>query len=612
MSSLQAFSSFLAQSAPAAANHIWQSTLFAAVAALLTLTLRKNQARVRYWLWLAASLKFLIPFSLLLQLGSAVAGSRSAAASPAGFTLAEEISQPFIPASTASVTAATHISAFSELGRFMPPLLLALWLGGCAALLVVWVARWRRLAAQTRECQAVDSGREFEALCRAISGTKTTTAVRLMVTESGMEPGIVGIFRPVLLLPTGIADRLTDSQLDAIMVHELCHARRRDNLAAALHMLVEALFWFHPLVWWIGARLVDERERACDEEVLHLGSDPHVYAEGILKVCKFYLESPLVCAAGVTGSNLKQRIEEIMIRRIAHKLEMGKKLLLGMVAAAVIVGPVALGILHPARSQAQSQIQGPTAGSIQIESASIKPSETGNDESGGGNSRPIVSSRILYSPESFKATHVTLHELIREAFGVQNSQIAGGPDWVNTGFYDEEVKFTAAPGTDHPQRVVQLRLALQAVLADRFKLQVHRELKTLPVYELVVAPDGQKMTESRNTSDNSKKQVFSLLQGPPGHYTGTGVKMPVLIGVLEWQLGNPIIDKTGLKGAYDFTFTVEGEQTRPLPSDPAPLLKAISEQLGLELKPANDPVEVLVIDYAEPVTNSEKDLAQKH
>lgn len=608
MNSLQAFSSFLAQSGPAVANHIWQSTLFAAVAALLTLTLRKNQARVRYWLWLAASLKFLLPFSLLLQLGSAVAVSRSAAASPAGFTLVEEISQPFAAAGTASAIAATHISTFSQLARFTPPLLFALWLGGCAALLVVWVARWRRLAAQTRECRAVNSGREFEALCRATAGAKTATAVRLMITESRMEPGIVGIFRPVLLLPAGIADRLTDSQLDAIIVHELCHARRRDNLAAALHMLVEALCWFHPLVWWIGARLVDERERACDEDVLHQGSDPHVYAEGILNVCKFYLESPLVCAAGVTGSNLKQRIEEIMIRRIAHKLEMGKKLLLGIVAAAVIVGPVALGILHPARSQAQAQ--GPGAGSIQIESASIKPSETDKNEPGPAGGR-VISSRMMFTPDSFKAQHETLFELIRAAFGVQSSQISGGPDWVNTALYDTEVKFSVPPGTDHPERVSQVRLALQGLLGDRFKLQVHREFKQLPVYQLAIAPGGSKLRETQTGSDG-KKPLQSLMQQPAGHFTGTAVKMSTLIGALEWQLGKPIIDKTNLKGAYDFTLTVDFGQSPKLPDDPAPLLKAVSEQLGLELKPANDVVEVLVIDHAEPVTNTQRDLAQKH
>ena len=101
-----------------------------------------------------------------------------------------------------------------------------------------------------------------------------------------VEPGVFGIFRPVLLLPEGIAERLDQAQLEAILAHELCHIRRRDNLTAAIHMAVQATFWFHPLVWWLGARLVDERERACDEEVLRLGNKPQVYAEGILNVCK--------------------------------------------------------------------------------------------------------------------------------------------------------------------------------------------------------------------------------------------------------------------------------------------------------------------------------------
>ena len=89
-----------------------------------------------------------------------------------------------------------------------------------------------------------------------------------------MEPGIFGILRPVLLLPEGIAERLTPLQLRAIVSHEICHVCRRDNLTSAIHMAVEAIFWFHPLVWWLGARLVEERERACDEEVLRAGSSP--------------------------------------------------------------------------------------------------------------------------------------------------------------------------------------------------------------------------------------------------------------------------------------------------------------------------------------------------
>lgn len=76
----------------------------------------------------------------------------------------------------------------------------------------------------------------------------------MILSESALEPGILGVFHPVLLLPAGISERLNDEQLNAILIHELCHVRRRNNLAAALHMLVEALFWFHPQVWWIGAR----------------------------------------------------------------------------------------------------------------------------------------------------------------------------------------------------------------------------------------------------------------------------------------------------------------------------------------------------------------------
>src|SRR6266700_2472213 len=78
------------------------------------------------------------------------------------------------------------------------------------------------------------------------------------------------------------------------------HARVR-NLIAAVHMFVETVFWFHPLVWWIGKRMVEEREHACDEEVLRLGSEPRAYAEGILSICKLYVESPLMCVSGVSG-----------------------------------------------------------------------------------------------------------------------------------------------------------------------------------------------------------------------------------------------------------------------------------------------------------------------
>ena len=127
----------------------------------------------------------------------------------------------------------------------------------------------------------------------------------IVVSAQTVEPAVFGVLRPVLLWPRDLGDRIGDAQLEALLAHELCHVRRRDNLAMALHMLVEAVFWFHPLVWWIERRLVDERERACDEDVVRLGSDPRVYAEGILKTSELCVESPLACASGITGSDLR-------------------------------------------------------------------------------------------------------------------------------------------------------------------------------------------------------------------------------------------------------------------------------------------------------------------
>jgi beta-lactamase regulating signal transducer with metallopeptidase domain len=172
----------------------------------------------------------------------------------------------------------------------LPALLFAIWFCGLAANVFAWSRQWRR-------------GRQA---LRAATPLRLDAPIAVMSTPAGLEPGIFGILRPVLLLPQGIAEHFTPAQFDAILVHELCHVRRRDNLAAAVHMVVEALFWFHPLVWWIEDRMVEERERACDEEVLRQSGDPEAYAEGILNVWKFYTKSPLVCVSGVTGSDLQE------------------------------------------------------------------------------------------------------------------------------------------------------------------------------------------------------------------------------------------------------------------------------------------------------------------
>jgi beta-lactamase regulating signal transducer with metallopeptidase domain len=96
------------------------------------------------------------------------------------------------------------------------------------------------------------------------------------------------------------------------------------------------------LVWWVGARLAEERERACDVDVLQYGNAPKTYAGAILKVCERYLSSRLECAAGVTGSDLKTRIEMIMRNRPGLQLSIARKMVLVLAAGALITVPILL------------------------------------------------------------------------------------------------------------------------------------------------------------------------------------------------------------------------------------------------------------------------------
>ena len=254
---------------PALANHLWQSTVFAAVAGMLALALRKNHARARYWIWMAASLKFAVPFAVLTVTGSHLAKPRVLAA-PAQQTMyfaAEDFSEPF--AAQAAPVAAPVVAPSLLRAEVVVPLSTAVvWLGGFVAVLGLWGVRWRRVAKAIRKAAPMLNGREVDALRRIEQEAGLHAQIALRLSQSAMEPGIFGIARPVLAWPAGISARLDDAQLDAVLAHEVCHVRRRDNLTAALHMLVEAAAWFHPLVWWLRARLLAERERACDEEVL--------------------------------------------------------------------------------------------------------------------------------------------------------------------------------------------------------------------------------------------------------------------------------------------------------------------------------------------------------
>jgi uncharacterized protein (TIGR03435 family) len=395
-----------------------------------------------------------------------------------------------------------------------------------------------------------------------------------------------------LLLPEGIANRLTHAQLRAILAHEMCHVRRRDNLAAALHMVVEALFWFHPLVWWIGARLVEERERACDEEVLRLGAEPLAYAEGILNVCKFYLESPLPCAAGVTGADLKKRIEDIMSNCLSRRLTPAKKILLAAAALLAVAGPVVMGVV---------KAQTPATGLV-FEVATVKKADPNGD---GG-------VRLNFLPGgALRATNFPLRELISFAYDVRDFQVKG-PSWIENERYDIMAK-PEKPGPDNLGQMSpeerksfgdQMRERTRALLAERFRLVTHRESTEMPVYALVVAKGGPKMQEAQPGGPGN-------MRGMRGQINAQNTTMEMLAGSLSRMVGRVVVDRTGLTKSYDFVleWTPDSQGPPPpggRPDGPAPadvsgpsIFTALQEKLGLRLESTKAPVPIIVVDRVE-------------
>jgi uncharacterized protein (TIGR03435 family) len=624
-------------------NHLWQSTLFALAAAITAAALRKNGAHIRHGVWVIASMKFLVPFSLLMSLGSALPSFTPAAAAIADTTTAaapalplavDRFAQPFTSDDFVS-TAAMRATASTT--NWTPMVMLALWVIGLLAVAWTRLRGWRRIRAVVRQSAPV----------------ALQSPIPVRSSPGLLEPGIVGIRRPVLLVPEGIEQRLTRSQLDAVFAHELRHVQRRDNLTATIHMVVEAVFWFYPLVWWIGARMVDERERACDEYVLRALGEPQSYAESILNVCKLYVESPLPCVSGVNGSDLKKRVAAIMASRIGARLNLARKTALTLAAILAIALPLVAGMLTaPFRASALGLAQGIAATTRQSPPAkfdvvSIKPCSGPTRSGSAVPSAPGTRSGVApwsaqTSPGYVYWDCVTLAQLVDQAYAdsdhplhnstdrppqdpitrvlLQPKRVRGGPSWVETDKFTIEAKasvdVTDAGLSGRPSRNLAtlpgvMSQALRAMLEDRFQLKVRREREQQDLYALKVAKGGfnkQKITKP-TPGDCITIEEYSALaqQGQApfmpkicGRYLSTldrglifsSFTLQRLAEVLSTSMKRYVIDQTEVEGSFNFVLQLDLSDNE---RGDGWWIRAV-EELGLKIEPTKGPAEYLLIE----------------
>lgn len=529
-------------------NHLWQSTAFAAAVAVAAFMLRRHSPRLRYWLWLAASVKLVLPFSLLVSTGARLPLPPDTPSLRA--TTVQQISTYFSPAVLS--TSAHPVFPWAKL-------LAAIWIAGALLLLTRWFRRWIAIRRSLLNAREVDL--EFPA--------------PTFVSASALEPGVFGIVRPILLLPKNLCDELTAEQFEAILAHESRHIQLRDNLTAAFHMLVETLFWFHPLVWWIGARLTDERERDCDEAALRRGSRPAEYARSIVSVCQNYAESPLLCASGISGADLKKRIREIMTWRGSIPITRAGQAILAATALAAVSLPFVLGILR-----AQSL---PPEPALTYDAVSIHKSAAGS-----GNHL------IGPGPQGgWRVINIPVTGLIAAAYGIPEAHVIDAPGWASSEGFD--IVFTPdktepALGTAPQLKAIQGSMdrnaqRMRAVLRDRFGLVLRPETRDLPIYKLTVAKGGHKLS-----SHDASKRGPTL--GSNGReITGVDVTMSMLAATLTRLVDRLVVDETHLDGQFDFK--VSPESDGPMSES---LFTALPEQLGLKLESAKGPVQVYVVE----------------
>ena len=240
--------------------------------------------------------------------------------------------------------------------------------------------------------------------------------------------------------------------------------------------------------------------------------------------------------------------------------------------------------------------QTPAANSeaLRFEVATIKPSQGGRV----GGIRPAPGG------QRYVGSNVPLRLVIQVAYRLRNDQVIGGPGWIDTDRWDINAQ------AERPSTTEQLHIMLRNLLADRFELQFHRDTKERSIYALTVDKDGPRLTPHQQQSAGDP--WIDVAQEQPFHMKWSAKSVPM--DYVAWRLGlaldRPVIDRTELKGGYDFELSYTAQPPpeipagallngQPIDTSGPTVFEALRRQLGLKLESEKGPVEILIIDRAE-------------
>lgn len=595
-------------------HFVWQGAVVALAAGVVLRLARRHSSSVRYAIAcgaMATMLLGVITTAVLIDAPMADSVKETSASVRTGRDGNPDVFLPIQISDAPSAAAASN----AQRVEMLLPWIVSAWLFGVAVLLARAGAGWWRVRRLHRLALSSMCSTWQTAGNRIASRLGLLRVIRIVELPQVDVPLVVGCLRPIVVLPIAALTQLNAAQVEAILAHELAHVRRHDYLVNLMQTLAETLLFYHPAVWWLSARIRDEREHCCDDVAVAVCGDPVSYAAALTEL-EAWRSAELSLAAAATGGSLLNRVRRILRVELSDDSRTSP-----WTIALVVIGVMSGATLHVV---AQTPTQAEADPKFEV--ASVRPNTSGDNRM---SSKPLPGGR-------YEAINIPPRLMIMNSYGLQPQQLVGAPAWISSERFDIVAKADGELGPpvsrDGPSR---LQLMIRSLLEERFKLKVHREPKEVPIYTLVLArSDGKLGPELKPSTTDCEALAAARRKGSPppeppkpgerpqcgarvgfGELLAGGQPLLELVSLLSGTVGRSVVDRTGLTGRFDIDLRWTPDRVlqragaaanEPIrvngveidPNGPS-IFTALQEQLGLKLESERGTIDALVIDHIE-------------
>ncbi|MBZ4420903.1 M56 family metallopeptidase [Myxococcus sp. RHST-1-4] len=390
---------------------LWQGAAVALVVAGLLALIPQHAARARYataclGLLAMAVLPVVTFFSVLAEASRLVFSETiTVAGLPTAVT----------PDATLTVTAVSALPGDASWLEVLRPWLLPAWCCGVLLLSARTLLAWAMTQRLSRQCTLEPEAPWRDALQKALSRMRMAGPVRLLASASIDVPMVIGLWRPLILVPAVAMTGLSPVQLEAILAHELAHIRRHDYLVNLLQSLVETLLFYHPAVWWLSHRIREEREHCADDLAVQCCGDAYLYARALAHIEQLRLAPSPQPALGASGGSLLTRVRRLLAASEAAAPRRPWRLASGLGGAVLAV---VLGTSQVPETALAEPAPAPTPADVVA-----LPLEVSAPSHDAPEPRPLVAPASFVSPPDASAPVRTTRPVIRVAQKVERPSV---------------------------------------------------------------------------------------------------------------------------------------------------------------------------------------------